>query len=86
MAAAAITHMEDNATEAFGFIGVDEHTLKGCVIQEATDLGVLLVMLDTSMVPDDFVLYSMSLDKGRRCRVVIRTDETIGAWLDGASD
>lgn len=85
MAAAPITHTVDNATEAFGFIGVDEHTLKGCVIQEATDLGVLLVMLDTSAVPDDFILYSMSFGEGRRCKVVSRTDETIGAWLDGVS-
>lgn len=68
--------------DVFGFIGIDEHTHKGCVIQCATDLGARLIMLDASTVPSDFVLFSFSFDKAYPCKAIHRTDEVIDAWFD----
>lgn len=83
MAAAVLLHSGRDAQTAFGFIAIDEHTHKGCVIQESTDLGAYLVMIDATLVPDTFVLYSLFFDKAQPCHVVWRTDEVIGAWFDG---
>lgn len=83
MAATALLHFKRDAHRAFGFIAIDEHTHKGCVIQDATDLGASLVMIDTTSVPDAFVLYSLHFDRAQPCKVVWRTDEVIGAWFDG---
>lgn len=83
MAATASLPSERDTQTAFGFIAIDEHTHKGCVIQEATDLGAYLVMIDTTVVPDRFVLYSLFFDRAQPCKVVWRTDEVIGAWFDG---
>ena len=66
----------------FGFIAIDEHTYKGCVIQEITDLGARLIMIDARSVTDDFILFSFYLDKSTLCRAISRNDEIIYAWFN----
>lgn len=82
MPARAWDSVEPDAQNAFGFIAIDEHTHKGCVIQEATDLGARLVMIDAGAVPGDFVLYSYSFDTALPCRAIARTDEMIDVWFN----
>lgn len=82
MIAKAWDHVDQNTQDAFGFIAIDEHTHKGCVIQEATDMGVRLVMIDTRNVPVDFILYSVLFDNAFTCKVIARTEEVIDAWFD----
>ncbi|MDO9427811.1 MAG: PilZ domain-containing protein [Methylobacterium sp.] len=76
----------EGGENVFGFIGIDEHTHKGCVIQCATDLGVRLIMLDSSTVPIDFVLFSFDFNKSYPCKTIRRTDEVIDAWIDSDGD
>lgn len=80
--ASAFAGIEENAETAFGFIAIDEHTFKGCVIHETTDLGAHLVMLDTGSVPNEFILYPISFDRAQLCKIIWRTDESIGAWFE----
>lgn len=82
MQARAWDAVELDAQNVFGFIAIDEHTHKGCVIQEATDLGARLVMIDAGAVPGDFVLYSYSFDTALPCKAIARTDEMIDAWFN----
>jgi hypothetical protein len=82
MAAKAWDHIEPNTQDLFGFIAIDEHTHKGCVIQEATELGARLVMIGADAVPADFVLYSFTFDKALPCKAVSRSDEVITAWFN----
>lgn len=82
MTARAWNHIEPDPQDLFGFIAIDEHTHKGCVIQEATDLGARLVMIDADAVPGDFILYSFSFEKALPCKAVSRDDEVITAWFN----
>jgi hypothetical protein len=82
MAAKAWDHIEHNSEEAFGFIVIDEHSYKGCVIQEATDLGAKLILINADFIPDQFVRYSISFNKDVQCESISRTDESIDVWYD----
>ncbi|MCJ2034012.1 hypothetical protein [Methylobacterium sp. J-068] len=82
MATRAWDHIETNTEQLFGFIAIDEHTHKGCVIQDSTDLGARLVMIGADAVPGDFVLYSFAFDKALPCKAVSRSDEVITAWFN----
>ena len=82
MRASAWDPVRPDAQDVFGFIAVDEHTHKGCVIQEATDLGTRLVMIDASAVPGDFVLFNFLFDKALPCKAIARSDEVIDAWFN----
>ena len=73
---------ETDSRHVFGFIAIDEHTYKGCVIQEATDLGARLVTIDANAVPPEFVLYSFSFTNATPCKAIARNDETIDAWFN----
>lgn len=82
MAVKAWDHLEPNSEDVFGFISVDEHSYKGCVIQDATDLGARLILINADIIPEEFVLCSISFDKAVPCTSVSRTDESIDAWYD----
>ncbi|WP_156376309.1 MULTISPECIES: hypothetical protein [unclassified Methylobacterium] len=82
MTAKAWDHIEPDSEDAFGFIVVDEHSYKGCVIQDATDLGARLILINAEMIPMNFVLCSLSFDKAVLCASVSRTDESIDVWYD----
>lgn len=82
MAAKAWDHIEYNSEDAFGFIVIDEHSYKGCVIQNSTDLGARLVLINADLIPDQFVLCSISFDKSVQCVSVSRTDESIDVLYD----
>ncbi|KQP11198.1 hypothetical protein ASF28_09135 [Methylobacterium sp. Leaf99] len=84
--ASAFADIEAGSEGTFAFIAIDEHTFKGCVIHKATDLGAHLIMLNTSGVPSEFILYPMGLDRAQLCKVIWRTDEAIGAWFEANAD
>jgi hypothetical protein len=84
--ASAFADDEPRNVGSFAFIAIDEHTVKGCVIHQCTDLGVHLIMLDTGGVPSEFILYPMAFDRAQLCKVIWRTDEAIGAWFEADAD
>lgn len=62
-----------------GLIAIDEHTSIGCWVHDISAQDVEIVVPDTSLVPEVFMLTSPSPEPIRVCRTLWRTDETIGA-------
>lgn len=62
-----------------GLIAIDEHTSIGCWVHDISAQDIEIVVPDTSLVPEVFMLTSSSPEPIRVCRTLWRTDETIGA-------
>jgi hypothetical protein len=62
-----------------GLIAVDEHTSIGCWVRGISAQDVEIIVLDTSVVPDVFMLTSSPMETVAVCRTLWRTDEVIGA-------
>lgn len=62
-----------------GLIAVDEHTSIGCWVRGISAQDVEITVLDTSLVPDVFMLTSSALEPIKVCCTLWRTDEVIGA-------
>ncbi len=62
-----------------GLIAIDEHTTVPCIIYDLSASGVRLTLPETAQVPDTFLLHSACIAGTEVCRVVWRTDETLGA-------
>lgn len=65
--------------EEAGLIAVDEHTSIGCWVRGISVQDVEIIVLDTSIVPDVFMLMSSPAETVTVCRTLWRTDEMIGA-------
>lgn len=65
-----------------GAILLTEHTLVHVIVCERTELGVSLVMLDTDIVPDVFLLRLSDSHPLLVCKTAWRTPEVIGAWYN----
>ena len=62
-----------------GLIAVDEHTSIGCWVHDISAQDVEIVVPDTSVVPEVFMLTSSDQEAIKVCRTLWRTDEMIGA-------
>ena len=62
-----------------GLIAVDEHTSIGCWVRGISARDVEIIVPDTSVVPDVFMLTSSPLETVAVCRTLWRTDEVIAA-------
>ncbi|CAA2140351.1 MULTISPECIES: PilZ domain-containing protein [Methylobacterium] len=62
-----------------GLIAIDEHTTLPCIVYDISASGVRLILPETALVPDTFILHSACIEGIEVCRVVWRSDETIGA-------
>ncbi|MBB2961341.1 PilZ domain-containing protein [Methylobacterium sp. R2-1] len=62
-----------------GLIAVDEHTSIECWVHGISAQHVEITVLDTSLIPDVFMLTSSPLDPLKVCCTLWRTDEMIGA-------
>ena len=65
-----------------GSVAIDEHTTIPCLIYDQSSIGVRLTMVDTSGVPDTFVLLGDRFPRARICTAAWRTSEEIGAFFD----
>lgn len=62
-----------------GLIAVDEHTSIGCWVHDISAQDVEIIVPDTSVVPEVFMLTSSDQEAIKVCRTLWRTDEMIGA-------
>lgn len=76
---AAINPDATLATGEAGLIAVDEHTSIGCWVNDLSGTEIEITVLDTSCVPDVFMLTSPARELLKVCRTLWRTDEVIGA-------
>lgn len=75
---------ERHRVDENGSIALDEHTKVACMIYDRSETGVRLTMLDTTLVPETFVLDTYSLEGSRVCVAAWRTTEEIGARFEPA--
>ncbi|BAU93825.1 hypothetical protein MPPM_5220 [Methylorubrum populi] len=75
----AIDHDVNVPTGEAGLIAVDEHTSVGCWVSGLSGSDIEITVLDTSCIPDVFMLTSPARELLKVCRTVWRTDEMIGA-------
>lgn len=66
-----------------GAIAVDEHTWMPVIVCDKTDMGARLALLDTTSVPETFLLKMLDAEHAQLCKTIWRTPEVIGAWFDG---